>query len=100
MKRKVGRFEIDFDQKFDDDFRELFTKHLREHKGFGKELWSALANVNWHNKSDHDNTNCGHSFRSAGSLIASMLCHGDYMDAATAIHHFIRLSSMLSSIGL
>jgi len=30
---------MDYDQKFDDDFRELFTKHLREHEGFGKELW-------------------------------------------------------------
>jgi hypothetical protein len=39
-----------------------------------------LANVSWYNKSDPDNTECGHSFRSAGDLIASILCHGHYMD--------------------
>ena len=71
---------MDYNQKFDDDFRELFTKQLRENEDFGIELWSALANVSWHNESDPDKTDCGHSFRSAGSLIASMLCHGDYMD--------------------
>ena len=67
-------------QKFDDDFRELFTKRLRENEEFGKELWSALANVGWFHKDDPDNTNIGFSFRVAGSLIASMLCYGDYMD--------------------
>ena len=34
-------------QRFDDDFRELFTKRLRENEDFGKELWAALANVRW-----------------------------------------------------
>ena len=71
---------MDYDQQFDDDFRELFTKTLRENEVFGKELWSALANVSWYNEADRDKTDCGHSFRSAGSLIASMLCRGDYMD--------------------
>ena len=71
---------MDYDQKFDDDFRELFTKLLRENEEFGKELWSALANVDWFHEDDENKTECGHSFRSAGSLIASMLCHGDYMD--------------------
>ena len=74
------KMKIDFDQKFDDNFRQLFTKALRENEDFGKELWPALANVDWIHKSDPDNTGCGHSFRSGGSLIASMLCHGDYMD--------------------
>jgi hypothetical protein len=71
---------VDYDQKFDDDFRELFKDRLRANEDFGIELWSALANVSWLNESDPDNTECGHSFRSAGSLIASILCHGDYMD--------------------
>ena len=61
---------MDYNQKFDDDFRALFTKRLIENEDFGKELWSALANVSWHNKQDPNNTDCGHSFRSAGSLIA------------------------------
>ena len=69
-------------QKFDDDFRELFTKPLRENEKFGIELWSALANVDWYHESDPnpEESDCGYSFRGAGSLIASMLCSGDYMD--------------------
>ena len=67
-------------QKFDDDFRELFLKQLRENEDFGVELWSALANVGWYHESDTENTEISFSFRVAGSLIAYMLCHGDYMD--------------------
>jgi len=71
---------VDYRQQFEDDFRELFTKRLREDEEFGTELWSALANVDWCQESDEDNSEVGYSFRSAGSLIASMLCHGNYMD--------------------
>ena len=74
---------IYYEQKFDDDFRELFTKRLRENEDFGCELWSALAalaNVDWINDDDKTKTAYGHSFRSAGSLIASMLVKGNYMD--------------------
>jgi hypothetical protein len=71
---------MNYAQKFDDDFRELFTKRLRENEDFGKELWSALANVDWIHKNDPDNVGQGRSFRGAGSLIASMLCHGNYLD--------------------
>ncbi|MCL2293403.1 MAG: hypothetical protein FWC36_00835 [Spirochaetes bacterium] len=77
---------MNYDQKFDDDFRELFTKQLREDEDFGKELWSALANVSWYHESDLDKTDCGHSFRSAGALIASMLCYGNYMDWYCSAH--------------
>ena len=71
---------MDYRQQFEDDFRELFTERLREDEGFGTELWSALANVDWFHESDRDNSGVGYSFRSAGSLIASMLCHGNYLD--------------------
>jgi len=71
---------MDYIQKFDDDFRELFTTRLRENEDFGVELWSAMANVDWYNDSDPNKTDVGRSFRAAGSLIASMLCHGDYLD--------------------
>ena len=67
-------------QKFEADFRGLFTKQLREDEDFGKELWSALANVKWYHESDNNNTGCGYSFRAGGALIASMLCYGDYID--------------------
>jgi len=69
-----------FDQKFEDDFRELFTARLKEDEDFGSELWSAMANVSWIHKDDPDKTECGRSFRSAGSMIASMLGIGDYID--------------------
>ena len=71
---------MNYRQKFDDDFREFFTKRLRENEEFGTELWSALANVEWFHKDDPDNAGQGWSFRAAGSFIASMLCYGDYMD--------------------
>jgi hypothetical protein len=78
------KIAIAYRQKFDDDFRELFTKHVRENGDFCKELWAALANVRWYHESDANNTDCGYSsFRVAGSVIVSMLCHlcyGDYMD--------------------
>jgi hypothetical protein len=69
-----------FAQKFSDDFRELFTKKVREDETFGVELWSALANVRWYHQDDPSHEDQGYSFRGAGALIASMLCHGDYMD--------------------
>ena len=72
--------DLKYRQRFDDDFRKLFTKKLRENDEFGKELWSALANVSWYHKDDPENTEIGYSFRTAGSLIASILCYGDYMD--------------------
>ena len=46
---------MDYLQKFDDDFRGLFTKRLREIEDFGVELWSAMANVDWYHESDPNN---------------------------------------------
>jgi hypothetical protein len=71
---------IDYQQKFDDDFRELFTQCLKENKDFGCELWSAQANVRWYHTADPDETDCGHGFRGAGALIAEMLGEGDYIE--------------------
>ena len=36
---------MDYDEKFDEDFWELFTNQLVENESFGHKLWSALANV-------------------------------------------------------
>ena len=69
-----------YDQQFEDDFRELFTARLKENEDFGCELWSAMANVSWINKEDPEETVCRRGFRSAGSMIASMLGIGDYVD--------------------
>ena len=73
--------QIKYQQKFDDDWRELFTKRVRENVEFGGNLWAALANVRWHHKDDPNKNVCGaSSFRVAGSLINSMLCFSDYTD--------------------
>jgi hypothetical protein len=71
---------IDYQQKFNNDFRELFTTRLKEDEDFGCELWSAIANVHWLHDDDETKTACGRSFRGAGSLIASMLGKGTYTD--------------------
>jgi len=36
--------------------------------------------VSWIHNDDEENAECGYSFRSAGSLIASILCDGSYTD--------------------
>ena len=69
-----------FDQKFEDDFRELFTQRLKEDEDFGSELWSAMANVDWIHEDDPEETRIHRGFRSAGSMIATMLGTGDYID--------------------
>lgn len=43
-----------------------------------KQLWSALANVDWYNPATHEKAS--YSFRAAGSLIADLRSHGSYMD--------------------
>ena len=71
---------IDYQKKFDDDFYSLFTQRLKENKDFGCELWSSMANVSWIHTADPAETDCGHGFRGAGSLIAEMLGEGDYLE--------------------
>lgn len=72
---------ITYWQKFDDDWRELFTKKLRENIDFGKELYAALVSARWFHESDPNNTECSAgSGRSAGAFISSMLCYSDYID--------------------
>jgi len=65
-------YQNDFDRRFDEDFRGLFTERLKENHEFGWELWSSMANVSWINKDDPDETYCRRSFRGAGTLIAVM----------------------------
>jgi hypothetical protein len=80
------KFDNEYEKKFDEDFRELFTQRLKEDRNFGCELWSALANVGWYHADDcrtddlEEAHECGRSFRGAGSLIADMYGDGDYVD--------------------
>jgi hypothetical protein len=76
----INAINPDYSQKIEDDFRELFTARLKENENFGIELWSAMANVDWYHKDDPDKFDRGYSFRAAGSLIASMLDSGCYLD--------------------
>ena len=71
---------MNYQKKLRNDYRELFSEKLNENNEFGIDLWSSLANVRWFNKADKENTDCGLSFRSAGSMIAELLGEGDYMD--------------------
>jgi hypothetical protein len=64
---------------------EAFEKALRDGLGdrikddeVAKEVWSALANVDWYHPQTHQHA--GYSFRAAGGLIAELRGEGDYMD--------------------
>lgn len=62
-----------------------FEKALRDGLGdtiqngdVAKQLWSALANVDWYHPESKDYAS--YSFRAAGGLIADLRGSGDYMD--------------------
>jgi hypothetical protein len=64
---------------------ERFEQALRDGLGdkvkddaIAKQLWSALANVDWYHPESHDEAS--YSFRAAGGLIADLRGAGCYMD--------------------
>jgi hypothetical protein len=76
-------------------FRKIFAEKIRTDEEFCKELWSALANVEWYHPDT--NTRDSYSFRAAGGLIAEIRESGDYMDwycsgPYSTVSEFIRRS--------
>ena len=55
----------------------LLGERIQTDGACGVEMWSALANVDWH-APDGDIISC--SFREAGDLVAWLREEGDYMD--------------------
>ena len=55
----------------------LFGERIRMDAALAVELWSALANIDWHGP---DSAIVQYSFRDAGSMVAWIREDGDYMD--------------------
>jgi hypothetical protein len=65
--------------KFEKDFESAFQAKAKGNVEFGKELWSALANVEWHHPDEPKPY--GLTFRAAGGWVADMVgLDTDYMD--------------------
>lgn len=62
---------------FEATVERVLGSSMRQDSTLAKEMWSALANVDWF----HENGDtAGYSFRAAGDLVAAIMGHGDYMD--------------------
>lgn len=62
--------KVYFEDKFDADVLELLGERIREDNAFAERVWGSIANVVWTNGDGDDDG--GHSFRSAGSLLAAI----------------------------
>lgn len=72
-----GGRRISTEDAFEMTIARLFGEKMREDNLLCRDIWSALANVDW----AHENGDtAGYSFRAAGDLIAAIRGSGDYID--------------------
>ena len=64
-------------EKFEQALRDGLGDTIKDDE-IAKQLWSALANVDWYHPESHNAAS--YSFRAAGGLIAELRGEGDYMD--------------------
>lgn len=74
----VGGRELDVDDHFESMIVRVFGDRMKTDDDLCKQIWGALANVDWYKLDTHDSAS--YSFRAAGDMIAAIRGSGDYMD--------------------
>lgn len=65
------------DDLFEQAVDRALGEQMREDDSLCREVWSALANIDWRHA---NGDTASYTFRSAGDLIAAVIGRGDYMD--------------------
>jgi hypothetical protein len=60
-----------------DTIEKEFKEDLEAYQTFREDMWSALANIKWFHGDDKKDS--GLTFREAGSVVAGISGHGDYL---------------------
>lgn len=67
----------DFDD-FEVTIQRIFGERMKQDDALCHEIWSALANVDWHRPESNDSAS--YSLRAVGDLVAAIRGSGDYLD--------------------
>lgn len=78
MKALFDTPDMDADDHFEAMIARVFDERMKIDVELCKQIWSALANVDWYKPKTHESA--GYTFRSAGGLIAAIRGLGCYMD--------------------